>query len=53
MKRIVAWILIASAAFAIIAGIALAFTDFDPKGVGSIVFAAFLLALTGWSIGDF
>lgn len=53
MKRTVAWILIGLAAVFVSLVVYGFFGGFDPKGTGSLVFAAFFLLATGWIIGDF
>ncbi|MCG8602693.1 MAG: hypothetical protein MI807_21290 [Verrucomicrobiales bacterium] len=53
MKRIVAGILISLGVLFLLSSIVAIFTGFDPKGTGSIFFAAFILLIVGWMVGDF
>ncbi|MEM7601462.1 MAG: hypothetical protein AAF357_08615 [Verrucomicrobiota bacterium] len=52
-KRGIAWILIGFAALILLAVVVSAMTTSDPKGTGSLLFAAVIVAAVGWIIGDF
>ena len=53
MKRTAAWILIGLGGLFLLGSVVGIFTGNDPKGTGSIFFAAFLLLIVGWMMGDF